>query len=107
MKFADIDRFPHSSYCVGVELKYLKEHLVRWDERCEELPHCRLIMDPEFQRGHVWTESQQVAFVEYLLKGGRMGRDVFFNCSSWQGNYTTPIYCLDGLQRITACLAFM
>ena len=30
-----------------------------------------LQFNPDFQRGHVWTEGQQIAFMEFLLKGGK------------------------------------
>lgn len=26
-----------------------------------------LVLNPDFQRGHVWTEEQQIKFVEYLF----------------------------------------
>ena len=26
-----------------------------------------LILNPDFQRGHIWTEEQQTAYIEYLL----------------------------------------
>jgi hypothetical protein len=71
------------------------------------MPGHYLVMNPEWQRGHVWTPKQQTAFMEYFLRGGKTGREVYFNCSSWQGKYNTPIYCVDGLQRITAALAFL
>lgn len=107
MKFKNIKQFPHSSYFVHVELAYLKEHMERWDTKSEKLPNHFLVMEPEFQRGHVWSKDQQIKFMEYMLKGGKTGRDVYFNCSSWQIEYNTPIYCVDGLQRITAALAFL
>lgn len=36
-----------------------------------------LQMQPWFQRQHVWTEDQQIAYIEFFLKGGISGRDVF------------------------------
>ena len=66
-----------------------------------------LIMEPEWQRGHVWTLEQQTSYMEYFLKGGNAGRELYFNCSTFQGDYSTPMYCLDGLQRITAAIGFM
>ena len=36
-----------------------------------------LQMQPWFQRQHVWTEDQQVAYIEFFLKGGISGRDIF------------------------------
>lgn len=29
-------------------------------------------MNPAFQRGHVWTRDQQIAFVEFILRGGHL-----------------------------------
>lgn len=107
MKFTDIEKFPQSYYRTEVELKYLKEHLERWNERSLELPNHYLVMNPEWQRGHVWNQKQKISFMEYFLKGGRTGRDVYFNCSTWSSDYTTPIYCLDGLQRLSTALEFL
>lgn len=101
--YQDIPQFPQAYYRTDVSFDYLEETLKQWDDR-ENTP---LILNPEWQRGHVWTISQQVSFVEYSLKGGTTGREIYFNCSSWQGGYNTPIYCVDGLQRLTAVRAFM
>jgi hypothetical protein len=107
MKFRDIPQFPHSSYRVQVELCYLQDQLDHWNERHVDLPNHYLILEPDWQRGKVWTQKQQIAFMEYFLKGGSTGRDLYFNCSSWGGSYKTPIYCLDGLQRINTALDFL
>lgn len=103
MKFQDIPQFPHSCWRVNVDFKYVKNTLDRWSERGEGE---NLILEPDWQRGHIWTEQQQIAFVEYMLKGGTTGRDIYFNCSTWQGESNTPIYCVDGLQRLNAVTRF-
>ena len=36
-----------------------------------------LVLNPDFQRGHVWTEEQQTAYIEYLLMGGMSGRTIY------------------------------
>jgi hypothetical protein len=68
-------------------------------------------MNPDFQRGHVWTEEQQIAYVEYLLKGGMSGRTFYFNKPSWKNKDTINGYddfvCVDGLQRTTAIEKFL
>lgn len=68
-------------------------------------------MTPDFQRGHVWTEKQQWAYVEFLLRGGNSGRDLYFNCPSWHNQVPEGAYneyvCVDGLQRITANRRFI
>jgi hypothetical protein len=101
-RFQDIPKFPQAYYSITVSIAYLKDTLASWSTRENEL-----ILNPEWQRGHIWTEQQQIAFMEYFLKNGTTGRDIFFNCSTWQKGYSTPIYLLDGLQRITAALAFL
>lgn len=68
-------------------------------------------MNPDFQRGHVWTKAQQKAYIEFLLKGGTSGRDVYFNNPSQHisvkpGEYNDYV-CVDGLQRITAIQKFV
>lgn len=70
-----------------------------------------LQLNPDFQRGHVWNEQQQIAFVEFFLKGGRTGNIVFLNQPSWQNSGGLidgydDFVCVDGLQRITALRRF-
>jgi uncharacterized protein with ParB-like and HNH nuclease domain len=104
MRFRDIEQFPRAYYQVNIDIDGVKRALDNWDEPHHGSP---LILNPDFQRGHVWTEKQQIAFLEYFFKGGTTGRDIYFNCSSWQEGYNTPIYCVDGLQRLTAAIAFI
>jgi Uncharacterized conserved protein len=104
--FKDIPRFiSHGNYAVDVGIR----HLQKWiDDMIKDL---RLELNPDFQRGHVWTEEQQIKYVEFLLRGGKTGLDVYFNYPSWHYNVSNGAYnefvCVDGLQRITAILAFM
>jgi len=101
MKFIDIPQFTKSSpYDVDIGLDYLST----WVDDHKE--NHNLQLNPDFQRGHVWTEEQQIAYVEYLLKGGRSGRDVYFNMPGWMVEFTGEFVCVDGLQRITSCLKF-
>jgi len=66
-----------------------------------------LQLNPDFQRGHVWTEEQQIKFVEYILKGGETGRDLYFNHEGWFRDWKGEYVCVDGLQRITAVSRFL
>lgn len=72
--------------------------------------YCGLQLDPKFQRGHVWTEKQQIAFLEYFFRGGKSGLVVYFNKPDWHHEVAKNAYndyvCVDGLQRITAILRF-
>jgi hypothetical protein len=65
---------------------------------------------PDFQRGYVWTQKQQICYIENMLKGYATGRDVYFNHPTW-GSFEDaekyPIQCVDGQQRIGAVIEFM
>lgn len=73
----------------------------------------RVSLNPWFQRGHVWTVAQQVAFMEGLLRGTAVAairfnspcRFVRDNVVGDLGRYDT--LCVDGLQRSTAILLFL
>lgn len=65
------------------------------------------ILNSEFQRGHVWTEAQQVRFIEFLLAEGYSGKDIYFNAPSWRRGITENMYLVDGLQRLTAAKRFL
>lgn len=71
-------------------------------------------LNPDFQRGHVWTEEQQLRYIENTLRGvvSESGFIVQFNCPSWskdhgRGDIKEGIQCIDGLQRITAVCRFL
>lgn len=70
-----------------------------------------LQMNPDFQRGHVWTEEQQIAFVETVLKGGaKNARVIYLNNPNWTKHSDreyTDFVCIDGLQRYTAIKRFI
>ena len=79
----------------------------------EEIEEMGLQLDPEFQRGHVWTEQQQIAWLEYHLRGGKSGNTIYLNNPFWHssrqpkdGEYKDYV-CVDGLQRITAAQRFI
>lgn len=103
MRFQDIPQFPQSNYMVDVPWKSLENTLALLGEGTV------LELNPVFQRGHVWTEAQQVAWLEYQLRGGPSGKDIYFNCPTWQGRERkqAPVVLVDGLQRITALQRFL
>lgn len=68
-----------------------------------------LDLNPDFQRGHVWTEKQQTHFVENVLRGivPSSGLLIQWNCPNWddfyyKGELPLGFQCIDGLQRLTA-----
>lgn len=105
-EFAKIPQFTKpGQYAVDYGFTYLIDFVD------EEIATAGLVMEPDFQRGHVWTERQQAAYVEFLLRGGLTGRDLYFNNPGWNqpvgpGEYADYV-CVDGLQRITAIRRFV
>lgn len=103
--FREIPQFTRAgSYAVDIPL----DRVSKWVAKEQE--ELGLELNPEFQRGHVWTKRQQVAYMEFLLRGGRTGRDFYFNYPSMHiqvpdGAYNAYV-CVDGLQRLTAIQKF-
>ena len=102
MDFKDIKRMPRAYYSVDVDWEYMVEWIAL--ERHEPYG---IELEPDFQRHHVWNEEQQTKYVEWILKGGFSGRDIFWNCKGWQDSYEGPLQLVDGLQRITAVRKFL
>lgn len=67
---------------------------------------------PDFQRAYVWTDRQKVSFVEYFLRGGSSGVDIYTNCPTWN-SMVPPLdpkswfVLVDGKQRLDALLGFL
>jgi uncharacterized protein with ParB-like and HNH nuclease domain len=106
MKFRDIPQFTKSG---SWECDFDLVHFVREIEVFEKEEG--LILNPDFQRGHVWTEEQQIKYIEFILKGGKTARVVYLNNPTWYTQNTGTNYndfvCVDGLQRITAIQRFI
>lgn len=92
---------------------------VEWRDLDERLAHYGrdwggMDLNPDFQRGHVWTEIQQQRFIEAALRGtlGTSALSIQFNCPNWEnehycGDLPRGFQCIDGLQRITAVSRFI
>jgi len=112
LNFKDIQPFPHCGYHVDIAWKDLEGWISKHVEEDG------LDLEPDFQRAHVWTEAQQIAYVEYRLRGGRTGIELLFNCPGWMGDTTHPAVAkmpnkmgpyvmVDGKQRLTAVRRFL
>lgn len=110
MKFSEIPKFTAvGNYEVFIPLTNLEEQLKRYDEGYG------LELNPDFQRGYVWTREQQIAWLEFFFRGGRTSRVIYFNCTEFSCGHATNrdacdiegMVCVDGLQRLTALRAFL
>lgn len=105
MKFSDISQLTRqANYQVNLWWEDLGESLDHYMR-----PNCGggLDTDPDFQRGHVWTEAQQIAYVEFKLRGGSGSNDLYTNCVGWMGDFRGPFVLVDGKQRLNAALRFI
>lgn len=66
-----------------------------------------LDIDPDFQRAHVWTEEQQIAWLEFFMRGGKTGRVLYFNHAGWMRDWKGPFVIVDGKQRLEAIRRFV
>lgn len=103
--FTDIRRntpFPISKYHINVGLTYLEYQL-------ESMAEGSLLeLDPDFQRNHVWSENQQIKYVEYLIQGGPSARVIYWACKGWNSvGDLGPVVLVDGKQRLEAVRRFM
>lgn len=69
----------------------------------EQIENYDLQLNPKFQRGHIWNHEQQKKYIEFILRGGKSGRDFYFNLNRKTNEYV----CVDGLQRTTAFMKFL
>ncbi len=98
-------KIPQFIQCVGYSVDIPWDYLEEWLKRHEEYPGMDL--DPDFQRGHVWTEDRQIAYVEFVAKGGGSASNLWWNCPGWRHGPETPMVLVDGKQRLQAALRFL
>lgn len=110
MRFQDIPKFtPDGSYQVDIPLAFLERSLGSYDEAYG------LHLNPDFQRGNVWSEEQQIKWLEFFFRGGRSANVIYFNCPDFSAHKEHKselcdiqgMYCVDGLQRLTAMRRFL
>jgi len=99
--FADIPKFPNAKYEVDVPWNHVESNLETLAGDGE------LRLDPDYQRTHVWTPEQQIAFVEFQLMGGEVSRTLVFNAPHWNRSGEQYVELVDGKQRLEAVRAFM
>lgn len=110
-RLQDIPQLPRAHFSVDVPWSDLERQLARWDETwtdTETGTRCGGIdLDPDYQRAHVWTRAQQVAYVEYTLMGGEVGQSITWNNPTWDRGFREPTVLVDGKQRLEAVRAFL
>lgn len=103
MKFSDIPQIPKAYWACNFGWLYLEDQINGW------MADWGVDLEPDFQRGHVWSDEQRTKYVEYVLQGGETARILVFNHPGWHAGETMgqPIQLLDGLQRLTSARMFL
>lgn len=104
-KFRDIKQLPRAYYEVDISWNYIEDTLDRWFKPGDGM--AVLNLDPDYQRLHVWTPEQQERYIEYMLQGGEVGRNITLNHTNWSTDYKGTFELVDGKQRLEAVRAFM
>lgn len=93
-----------STYSCDVDWRRMGNALTAWEKDYGGLDLC-----PDFQRGRVWTEAQQLHYIENALRGvvPQSAFVIQLNCPNWEddkyvGDLPNGMQCIDGLQRLTA-----
>lgn len=109
--YRTIKPMPKSSYSADWPLDSIEESLARIESSVLDAGGSFELV-PDFQRGHVWSRSQQISFMESLIRKSTSGR-ILFNCPGWVDGYVpgdipeNAFCCIDGLQRLTAIRQFL
>ena len=96
-KFQDIPLITIAKYHVDIFWTYIED----WIEK-EEVD-----MNPDFQRDYVWNQPQKEQYVEWILRNGNSGKDIYFNHPGWFRDWDGDMVIVDGKQRIEAVIGFL
>jgi len=108
INFNDIPQFTESGQW---ECSYSFKSLLEFID--EEVSERGLQLNPDFQRGRVWSNEQSSKYIEFVLQGGRTANIIYLNNPSWHtvvdidDNRYNDFVCVDGLQRLTSIRQFM
>ena len=82
----------------------IEEHLQSKRKRVEK----GVNLNPDYQRGHVWSLEDRIKYVEFRLRGGQDLTPLAFNMMHKdKDDLAGPLELVDGLQRLTTSQMFM
>ncbi len=93
------------SYTVDIGWDFLESWIENHQKQFDGEPGLNL--NPDFQREHVWTREQQIAYVEYVLRGGHAAKELYFNCVGWNRGKRGAFEIVDGKQRLEAVRSYL
>jgi len=96
-KFIDIPKITQTKYHVDIFWTYLRQWLNSHEVN----------LDPDFQREYIWNQKQKEQYIEWILRGGQSGKDIYFNHPGWFKGFEGEMIIVDGKQRVNAVLDFL
>ncbi len=107
MRFRDIPQITKSAaYMVNIPWSYLEAWLANIEKDQTTMGY-KVDLDPDFQRAHVWDEIKQRRYVEFVLRGGKSAREIYFNHPGWMRSFKGDLVLVDGKQRLEAVRKFL
>lgn len=106
-----IQPLPNAAYTVDVGIDRIESFLASMDSDARSMGG-RLELEPDFQRGHVWSDEQCARYVEAFIRRVADCK-IILNAPAWssdkvQGDIPPHVVqCVDGLQRLTSLRRFM
>ena len=105
-RFQDIPQYTRAgSWECDFDLEGAWHQIQKW--QADEDGGGALDLNPDFQREHVWSEAQQIAWLEFFVRGGKTARVLYLNHEGWGRSYTGSFVVVDGKQRIEAIRRFI
>lgn len=102
---------PAAAYTVDVGVDRIEAFLASTDSDARTMGG-HLELEPDFQRGHVWSDEQRIRYVEAFVR--RIADcKIIFNSPAWSSDKVRGdiaphvVQCVDGLQRLTSIRKFM
>jgi uncharacterized protein with ParB-like and HNH nuclease domain len=103
MKFRDIKQMSKAKYHVDAPWDFFESHYLNPKDGALK----KLDLDPDYQRGYCWTDEQKSRYIEWILKGGTSGKEIYLNHPGWMRDFKGKFEIVDGKQRISAMLDFL
>lgn len=110
--FGRIRPLPSATYTVDNRLNDIESYITR-ESATISSEGGTFELEPDFQRGHKWSDEQRISYVEALLRK-TAPKTILFNCPGWTMGKSAggdiprhTFQCIDGLQRLTAVRKFL